>query len=116
MKTITAAEYRAEYQKVQSKYHSHKTEVDGIIFDSQREATRYCELKMLKDTGKICRFGRQPSFLFASGIRYRPDFIVFGANGEIWVEDVKGFETKDFVMKQKMWANEYPGLPLVVIR
>ena len=30
-----------------SKYKSVKTQVDGITFDSKREAKRYCELKLL---------------------------------------------------------------------
>lgn len=36
-----------------SKYHSRRVSVDGIVFDSQREAQRYCELKLLEKKGKI---------------------------------------------------------------
>ena len=36
-----------------NKYHNKKTEVDGIIFDSKKEANRYIELKMLERAGKI---------------------------------------------------------------
>lgn len=99
-----------------SKYKNRKTTVDGIKFDSQAEANRYCELKMLQQTGKIIGFGRQPSFTInTAGTRYRPDFIVCDADG-IWVEDVKGKETSDFRLKKREWEHAYPWLPLVLIK
>jgi len=35
-----------------SKYHSRKTEIDGIVFDSKKEANRYCELKLMERAGE----------------------------------------------------------------
>ena len=98
-----------------SKYHNVKTTVDGIEFDSKAEAARYSELKILKKAGVIRSFARQPSFLFSSGIRYRPDFIVWGLAGAVWVEDVKGVKTKEFLLKQKIWKSEYPDMELRII-
>lgn len=98
-----------------NKYHNQKTVVDGITFDSKAEARRYCELKNLRAYGKIDWFNRQPSFLLPGGIRYRPDFIVCAA-GRIWVEDVKGMETKEFKLKHKLWNESYPGLPLKILK
>lgn len=98
-----------------SKYRNEKTVVDGITFDSKAEAFRYCELKNLKTYHKITWFSRQPSFLLPGGIRYRPDFIVC-QNGHIWVEDVKGMETKEFKLKQRLWEESYPGLPLKILK
>lgn len=34
-----------------SKYRARKVTIDGITFDSQKEANKYCELKLLKKTG-----------------------------------------------------------------
>ena len=68
----------AAHKSSVQKYHNIKTAVDGILFDSKLEAGRYAELKLLKQAGQIKSFKRQPSFLFDSGIRYRPDFIVWG--------------------------------------
>ena len=104
------------YPTKQSKYHNQKTVVDGITFDSKAEARRYCELKNLKAYCRINWFTRQPSFLLPGGIRYRPDFMVRDANGRIWVEDVKGMETKEFKLKRKLWDETYPGLPLKIIK
>ena len=99
----------------QNKYRNQKTVVDGITFDSKAEARRYCELKNLKACRRILWFTRQPSFLLPGGIRYRPDFIVC-AGGRIWVEDVKGMETKEFKLKRKLWEETYPGLPLKIVK
>lgn len=43
----------------QSKYRNTKTEVDGILFDSKREAGRYLELKALEAAGAIHFLRRQ---------------------------------------------------------
>jgi len=86
------------------------------MIDSIAEAQRYADLKIMKKVGLITSFARQPSFLFSSGIRYRPDFIVWGKEGGCWVEDVKGFSTKEFILKSKLWKNEYPDMELIIIR
>ena len=101
---------------MRNKYNAIKTVVDGVTFDSKAEARRYNELKLLKQAGEIRWFNLQPSFLLTGGVRYRPDFIVCGQDGRIWVEDVKGVETQAFKIKQKMWTALYPDLKLEVIK
>lgn len=98
------------------KYRNQKTEVDGHIFDSRAEADRYEELKLLVRSGEIKGFAIQPSFFLSPGIRYRPDFLVCGADDRIWIEDVKGFSTKEFKLKQKLFMEKYPWLELRIIR
>ena len=85
------------------KYRNVKVELDGHTFDSKSEARRYNELKLMKQAGEIKGFDLQPSFPLGKKIRYRPDFIVCGMDGTVWVEDVKGMETKEFKLKQKLW-------------
>ncbi len=70
-----------------SKYHATKTEVDGITFDSQLEANRYCELKLLYKAGEISQLRLQPEFVLIPAFRkngksyrktvYRADFMYF---------------------------------------
>ena len=36
-----------------NKYNAKKTELDGIVFDSRKEAGRYAELKLLERAGHI---------------------------------------------------------------
>lgn len=44
------------------KYRNQKTQVDGIPFDSQKEARRFIELKYLLKAGKIRNLKLQPQF------------------------------------------------------
>lgn len=107
--------YMARGRKA-SKYNNKKTEVDGHVFDSKAEARRYNELKLLQAAGEIIGFTIQPSFLLEEGIRYRPDFMICGKDGQIWVEDVKGVETKDFKIKKKLWEAKFPWLELRIVK
>lgn len=109
-----------EYKQLQgqakpNKYKAIKTVVDGITFDSRLEAKRYCELKLLKAAGEIRWFHRQPSFILRVD-RYRPDFIVCGKDGCIWVEDAKGKETEVWKKKAKEWALDYPDIELKIVK
>ena len=99
-----------------SKYKNIRAEQDGITFDSKAEARRYNELKLMKQAGEIRGFDLQPSFPLGKKIRFRPDFIVCGRDGTVWVEDVKGMETKEFKLKQKLWEERYWWMELRVIK
>ncbi len=115
---MTAEEYRAMDAR-KSKYRNQRVESpEGIAFDSKAEYTRYCELEHMKRGGEIKTFERQPSFILIDGsapVRYRPDFIINGNDGSVWVEDVKGYSTREFELKRKLWAEKYPNIPLVII-
>ena len=99
-----------------NKYRNKKTEVDGHVFDSKLEAERYRQLKLMKISGLIAWFQLQPSFTLTGAVRYRPDFIVMDQDGNIWLEDAKGKETKEFIIKKKQFAAIYPGLDLRIIK
>ncbi len=117
---MTAAQFRQQFGAAapkRVKYGNKKTVIDGATFDSQAEARRYCELKQLLRAGEIRGFARQPSFIIdVAGTRYRPDFIVCGAGGDIWVEDVKGCETPKFKRDRLLWEATYWWMPLKIIR
>lgn len=101
-----------------SKYHATKTVVDGITFDSKKEAKRYAELKLLERSGAIRDLRRQvryeliPAF-DVDGKHYRPtsyiaDFVYFDTKtGAKVVEDCKGFRTDVYKLKAKMFAKKY---------
>lgn len=99
-----------------SKYHARKTTVDGIVFDSKREADRYLILKGMEEDGAIEDLRRQvryelvPAF-DVDGRHYRPvcyvaDF-VYRENGREVVEDVKGVRTDVYKLKSKLFARRY---------
>lgn len=101
-----------------SKYHARKTVVDGITFDSKKEAKRYAELELLERGGAIKDLRRQvryeliPAF-DCDGKHYRPtsyvaDFVYTDCKtGAEVVEDCKGFRTDVYRLKAKMFAWRY---------
>lgn len=51
------------------KYHSRKTVVNGITFDSKLEADRYQQLLLLEKAGEICDLTLQMEFQIFHGYR-----------------------------------------------
>lgn len=90
-----------------SKYSAKKTVVDGITFDSKKEAKYYCDLKILKQKGEVLMFLRQVPFHLPGGVIYRLDFLVFWADGRVQFVDVKGFKTRDYIIKKKLVESIY---------
>ena len=96
-----------------SKYHARKTSVDGIEFDSAKEAKRYTRLRDMEDEGKIQHLRLQvpfelvPSFecdgVKYRGMKYVADF-VYVRDGKQVVEDCKGFKTAEYKLKKKLMA------------
>ena len=100
------------------KYNAKKTAVDGITFDSKKEATRYRELKALERVGKIDRLELQPRFVLMDGFRYEgkairkieyvADFLYRDLSTcELIVEDVKGVKTDVYKLKKKLFLKHY---------
>ena len=101
-----------------SKYRATKTVVDGITFDSKKEAKRYAELKLMERAGAIRDLQRQvryeliPAF-DCDGKHYRSatyiaDFVYTDVKtGKKIVEDVKGMRTDVYKLKAKMFAHRY---------
>lgn len=90
-----------------SKYGAVKTSVDGHTFDSKKEAEYYCNLKIRLQGGDIMGFCLQPIFILAPGLKYKADFIVFNNDGTSEVIDVKGFKTKEYIAKKKVFEDKY---------
>lgn len=94
------------------KYGNRKTIVDGITFDSMKEARRYGELKMLERAGKVVDLQLQPEFILTANnipltydsgrkIKYRADFqYLCTTRVKRIVEDVKGYKTTDYKIKK----------------
>lgn len=99
-----------------SKYHARKTTIDGIAFDSRKEADRYLALKGMEDEGTIEDLRRQvryelvPAF-DVDGRHYRPVYyvadFVYVEDGKEVVEDVKGMRTDVYRLKSKLFARRY---------
>ena len=113
-----------------SKYKAIKTCVNGIEFDSRREARRYQELLLLERGKAISNLMLQVKFvlipaqyeeverygkngnklkshrrLVEKEVSYIADF-VYWEGGKLIVEDTKGFKTKDYIIKRKLMLYE----------
>lgn len=88
------------------KYGNRKTVVDGITFDSAKEAKRYGELKVLQRAGEITSLELQPRFpIVINGVKvctYVADFYYVDEIGSLVVEDCKGFKTREYILKRKL--------------
>ena len=95
-----------------AKYRNKKVEIDGMTFDSKKEARRYQELLLLERAGAIQDLQTQVKYVLIPSQRikgrvverecaYKADF-VYIENGETVVEDTKGFKTKDYIIKRKL--------------
>lgn len=106
-----------------NKFGNKKVVVDGIKFDSKKESQRYIELKLLEETNKIKdlelqkEYELQPSFkkngkTFRK-ITYKADFTYFdNEKGKYIVEDVKGFKTEVYKLKNKLFEYKFQDLEL----
>lgn len=116
-----------------TKYHAQPVTLNGIRFDSKKEARRYSELLLLEKAGVIQNLQRQvkyvlipaqrefsneiytkgakkgcykPGKLLESECSYYADF-VYLQDGKIVVEDAKGVRTEAYKIKKKLMLKEY---------
>ena len=114
----TRMEEIAEEENVEkkSKYSSAKTDIDGIRFDSKKEAEFYAELKLREKVGEISHLRLQPRYLLQEAfkhegkqyreIEYVADF-EYIENGVTVVVDVKGFRPAVYMIKRKLFLYKY---------
>lgn len=101
-----------------SKYGSRKVIRDGMKFDSVKEYRRFEELSLLEKAGAICHLERQVKFVLIPAqyeerkgtekrkciereCAYFADFVYY-QNGEMVVEDTKGYKTEAYRIKRKL--------------
>ena len=100
-----------------SKYKNKRTKIDGIVFDSKKEAERYVELKLLERSGIISNLQRQVRFEVVPKTSknkrarfYVADFF-YDADGRKIIEDVKSAITKKnpvYSLKKALVLWRYP--------
>jgi hypothetical protein len=91
-----------------AKYNNTKVRVDGMLFDSKREAARWQELKLLERAGEITELERQveyeliPKQKGERAAKYIADFRYVDHEGKTVVEDTKGVKTPVYILKRKL--------------
>ena len=96
------------------KFGNRKTELDGRVFDSKKEARRFAELRLMERAGEISGLQTQVPFVLIPAQRdekgrvieravsYVADFVYNDKNGKLVVEDAKGYRTDVYRLKRKM--------------
>lgn len=96
------------------KYKNKKVMIDGIKFDSKKEANRYQELKLMQRAGIISDLQRQVKYVLIPSQKgndgkvierpctYIADFVYIDENGKTVVEDTKGYRISDYKIKRKL--------------
>lgn len=87
------------------KYRNRPCEVDGLRFDSRREAARWLVLKAWEAAGEITALRRQcPVRVVVNGVAvcvYVADF-AYRRDGRQVVEDAKGYRTAVYKLKKRL--------------
>lgn len=116
----------APVQRRRSKMGNLPAEVDGIRFDSQREAEIYQELLLRQKAGELTRLERQPRFDlhaltpggdFIAITSYRADFrYVVVADKRTEIIDVKAPPSRTEAYRiRKAWAEAEYGIQIVEV-
>lgn len=93
-----------------NKYRNYRITINGINYDSKKEYDRHCILKIKEKAGEISELKFHESSMNIilqkePQIKYEPDFCYF-EKGIYIIEDVKGYQTKEFKLKKKMIINK----------
>jgi hypothetical protein len=96
-----------EPKEKKSKYNNKKIKIDGHAFDSIKESEYYQELKIRLKANDILGFCIQPIFILSDSISYRPDFIIWNADGATEIIDVKGYKTDVYKIKKKLFEDKF---------
>lgn len=121
---MTAAEYREKVSGVkknfttakESKYHAKKVEIEGVLFDSKKEAQGWVRLQNLQRMGVISELQRQVRFELVPkqkderAVYYVADY-VFKEGDKLVVADCKSSMTKklpSYIIKRKLFKFRYP--------
>ena len=101
---------------MRNKYNSKSIVIDGEKFDSMMEADRYLELSLMQRAGIISNLECHPTFTLQEpfscdgkryqSIKYTPDFR-YEEGGRIVVEEVKGYKTKDYSIRKRLFLYQY---------
>lgn len=116
-KTSTTEMGRLAIPKKKPKFGNRKTEIDGITFDSAKEARRYGYLRMLEKAGNITELRLQVPFVLVRAAKvhgrnrcarkYIADFVYLDQEGKCHVEDAKGAKTDLYLWKRHMMVTEH---------
>ena len=111
-----------------SKLGAKKCWINGIKFDSLLEGRYYVMLLHLIEEGAVKSYERQVTYILQDkfrdeftgkmvpAIKYIADFVLTMPDGAVVVIDVKGKETPDFKLKQKMFCYQHRDIQFMCVQ
>ena len=94
------------WNRSRAKYGNRKAVIDGITFDSKKEAQREYTNEIYEKGPNKGRF--KPGKLLERKCSYVADFVYWDLeNNCMVVEDAKGMRTKEYIIKRKLMLYEY---------
>lgn len=101
-----------------NKYGAKSVTIDGHVFPSKRESEYYLLYKDMLKRGEIVKLELQPKFIIIpaytnhAGKKVRPchytaDFLLHFPDGRKMVVEVKGFRTRDYMLRRKLFEWQY---------
>lgn len=90
------------------KFYARPQELDGLRFDSKKEAEYYRKLKLRQSAGEIVMFLRQVPLHLPGGVKLVVDFQEFHADGTVHFVDTKGVMTESWMAKKRIAESIYP--------
>jgi len=109
-----------------NKYGAKSREIDGHEFPSLKEAGFYLLYKDMLKHGEIVKLGLQPKFTLIPSFKgkdgktersvcYTADFRLTYPDGRQRVVEVKGYKTRDYVLRRKMFKYFNPDIDFVEV-
>ena len=103
---------------MRNKYGAKKIEIDGHVFLSKRESQYYLAYKDMLERGEIVKLELQPKFTIIPAFKnhdgkkcrpchYTADFLLTMPDGSKKVVEVKGFRTRDYMLRRKLFEWQY---------
>jgi hypothetical protein len=110
-----------------NKYGAKKTVIDGHTFPSRREAEYYLLYKSMLQRKEIVNLELQPSFILIPRYvnkagkkirecKYTADFMLTYPSGRKVVVEVKGYRTRDYQLRRKMFEYKYREYEFMEVR
>ena len=102
-----------------NKFHAESREIDDHEFPSRKEASYYLLYRDMLKRGEIVKLELQPKFTLIpsfkgkdgkteKSVNYTADFRLTYPDGHVVIVEVKGYKTRDYVIRRKLfkWQNK----------
>lgn len=109
-----------------NKYKAKSREIDGHEFPSLKEADFYLIYKEMLKRGEIVKLELQPKFTLIpsfkgrdgkteKSVNYTADFRLTYPDGNVKVIEVKGYKTRDYVIRRKLFKYQNKDVDFVEV-